>query len=142
MERVTFTTLANNTPPKVEYIINKPKANSSKQSKWTIAVEAIPSNHTKNFDDLEYVDSSSDVSISRSGETNRQTEWRDELLKSGVRAKGGIKIEFSRVEPISGTKFIQAEAETKEDVPKRVLVVFGPEHAPLEQRSVENAAGS
>ncbi|MCH8330653.1 MAG: hypothetical protein IH946_04620, partial [Bacteroidetes bacterium] len=28
---------------------------------------------------------------------------------------------------------------TKEDIPKKVLVVFGPEHAPLEQRMVENA---
>ena len=31
------------------------------------------------------------------------------------------------------------EAETKEDIPKKVFVVFGPEHAPLEQRMVENA---
>jgi len=140
IERVTFATLANNTPPKVEYIINKPKINNSKtRISGPFTVEAIPSNHTKNFDDLEYMESSSDVSISRSGETNRQAEWRDELLKSGVRAKGGNLIEFTRVEPISGTKYIQAEAETKEDNPKRVLVVFGPEHAPLEQRTVENA---
>jgi len=69
----------------------------------------------------------------------RQSEWRDELLRTGVRAKGGKMIQFTRVEPLSGTKFIQAEAETKEDVPQKVLVVFGPEHAPLEQRQVEDA---
>ena len=33
----------------------------------------------------------------------------------------------------------QAEAETKEDNPKKVLVVFGHEHAPLETRTVEHA---
>ena len=60
-------------------------------------------------------------------------------MRAGVRAKVGNIIQFTRVEPLSGTKFIQAEAETKEDVPKKVLVVFGPEHAPLEQRMVENA---
>jgi adenine-specific DNA-methyltransferase len=34
-----------------------------------------------------------------------------------------------------------AEAETKGDNPQRVLVSFGPEHAPLEQRQVELALG-
>jgi len=72
-------------------------------------------------------------------ETLRQDEWRNELLRSGVRAKGGKTIEFTRVEPLSGTRFLQAEAETKEDNPKRVVVCFGPEHAPLEQRMVELA---
>jgi adenine-specific DNA-methyltransferase len=34
---------------------------------------------------------------------------------------------------------VQAEAETKEAKPQKVYVVFGPEHAPLEQRTVELA---
>ncbi len=102
-------------------------------------VEAVPAPYAKSFDELEQADSGSDTSIARSGETNRQAEWRDELLRTGVRAKGGDIIGFTRVEPLAGTKYIQAEAETKEDVPKKVLVVFGPEHAPLEQRMVENA---
>ena len=88
---------------------------------------------------MEKEDTGSDLSIARSGETNRQAEWRDELLRAGVRAKGGNIIQFTRVEPLAGTKHIQAEAETKEDNPKKVLVVFGPEYAPLEQRMVENA---
>lgn len=102
-------------------------------------VEAVPAPYAKSFDELEQDDTGSDTSIARSGETNRQAEWRDELLRAGVRAKGGNIIQFTRVEPLAGTKYIQAEAETKEDLPKKVLVVFGPEHAPLEQRMVENA---
>lgn len=93
----------------------------------------------KSFDELMQDDNGSDTSIARTGETLRQSEWRDELLRTGVRAKGGNIIQFTRVETLSGTKYIQAEAETKEDIPKKVLVVFGPEHAPLEQRMVENA---
>lgn len=103
-----------------------------------------------------------DASVARSGETLRQQEWRDELLKCGIRAKGGTMLHFSRVETLAGTRWLHAEAETREgDAPKkntgkvagantrklsaasvgaqRVVISFGPEHAPLEQRQVEKA---
>ena len=123
-----------------KHLLDRPKIESSKvRITGPFTVEAVPAPYAKSFDELEQEDTGSDTSIARSGETNRQAEWRDELLRAGVRAKGGNKIEFTRVEPLAGTKYIQAEAETKEDDPKKVLVVFGPEHAPLEQRMVENA---
>jgi adenine-specific DNA-methyltransferase len=77
-----------------------------------------------------------DASISRSGETLRQAEWRDEILKTGIRARSGEKIQFSRVEPLQGTHWLHAEAETREDTPQKAVISFGPEHAPLEQRQV------
>lgn len=105
-----------------------------------------------------------DSSIARSGETLRQQEWRDELLKCGIRAKGGAMLHFSRVETLAGTRWLHAEAETRDaaDSPakkdtgkvagantrklaaasvgaQRVVISFGPEHAPLEQRQVEKA---
>jgi adenine-specific DNA-methyltransferase len=104
-----------------------------------------------------------DASVARSGETLRQAEWRDELLKCGIRAKGGAMLHFSRVEPLAGTRWLHAEAETREAdaTPRkktdkvagantrkltaatmgaqRVVISFGPEHAPLEQRQVEKA---
>src|SRR5207244_10190216 len=80
-----------------------------------------------------------DASVARQGETLRQSEWRAELLKTGIRAKAGSKIEFVRVEPLPGTRWLSADAETKEDKPRRAVVSFGPEHAPLEQRQVEAA---
>lgn len=137
---VTLKSIANNDLPPIETLYDQPLKDTKKaRITGPFTVEAVPAPYTKNFDELEQVDSGSDTSIARTGETNRQSEWRDELLRSGVRAKGGKMIQFARVEPLSGTKFIQAEAETKEDNPKKVLVVFGPEHAPLEQRMVENA---
>jgi len=103
-------------------------------------VEAVPAPVAKSLEEVAAdTQIEADMSISRSGETLRQEEWRNELLRAGVRAKGGKLIEFTRVEPLSGTRFLQAEAETKEDNPKRVVVCFGPEHAPLEQRMVELA---
>ena len=80
-----------------------------------------------------------DSSVARSGETLRQSEWRDELFKTGIRGKGGQRIAFSRVEPLPGTTWLHADAETKEDKPQRVVVCFGPEHAPIDKRIVERA---
>ena len=75
-----------------------------------------------------------DISIARSGPTLRHTEWRDELLKTGLRGKGGHHIDFSRVEPLSGTRWLHADAETKGEVAERVVISFGPEHSLLETR--------
>ena len=129
-----------------ERLFDKPLIDKSKtRITGPFTVEAVPAPYAKSFDELESVSAgdgggkTADTSIARTGETLRQSEWRDELLRAGVRAKGGNIIQFTRVEPKQGTKYIQAEAETKEDIPKKVLVVFGPEHAPLEQRMVENA---
>jgi len=83
--------------------------------------------------------SRADASVGRSGETLRQDEWRDELLKCGIRGKSGQHVEFSRVEPFPGTRWLHADAETKDDARQRVVVSFGPEHAPLEQRQVAAA---
>jgi adenine-specific DNA-methyltransferase len=94
-----------------------------------------------------------DSSIARSGETLRQGEWRDELLRAGIRGKAGQYIRFARLEPLPGCRFLHAEGETRPSAegadsvrergpaydPMRVVVSFGPEHAPLEQRQVQRA---
>lgn len=139
-EKITMRSIANGEKGVLETLYDCPEIErSNSRITGPFTVEAVPAPHVSSFDELEKSDIGSDTSIARSGETNRQAEWRDELLRAGVRAKGGNIIQFTRVEPLTGTRFIQAEAETKEDTPKKVLVVFGPEHAPLEQRTVENA---
>ena len=80
-----------------------------------------------------------DASVARKGPTLRQAEWRDELLKTGLRGKGGHHIDFSRVEPLAGTRWLHADAETKGSKPERVVFSFGPEYSLLEQRQVELA---
>lgn len=49
----------------------------------------------------------------RIARTLRHTEWRDELLRTGLRGKSGNHIDFSRVEPLAGTRWLHADAETK-----------------------------
>lgn len=128
--------------------------NKRKRVTGPFTVEAVPAPTVKSFDDIENEDTGiSDDSVTRSGETLRQSEWRQELLKTGVRGKNGQFIKFSRIEPMSGTMYLQAEGETvwsdagsntvheepKGWKPLKVLICFGPEHAPLEQRTVEMA---
>jgi adenine-specific DNA-methyltransferase len=80
-----------------------------------------------------------DNSIARKGPTLRHSEWRDELLKTGLRGKSGNQINFSRVEPLAGTRWLHADAETKGVKAERVVISFGPEFSLLEQRQVELA---
>jgi len=140
-KRIKLETLANNLDPQDVCLFDKPTIDT-KRTRVTgpFTVEAVPAPIAKPFEEFDPdLVNEADITISRSGETLRQNEWKDELLRTGVRAKGGKLIEFSRVETISGTHYLQAEAETKESTPKRVVICFGPEHAPLEQRTVELA---
>ena len=42
-----------------------------------------------------------DLSIARSGVTSRQHTWRDELLKTGIRGKGGQMLKFAELEVLA-----------------------------------------
>ncbi len=173
---ITLKSIANNEPPGQETLYDQPFIDGKRlRVTGPFTVEAVLAPVAKSFEELKSsplpppegdtsprhlkegdispagggqgVELMADTSITRTGETLRQSNWRDELIRTGVRAKGGKLIEFTRVEPLSGTRYLQAEAETKMsssgvgqgEEPKRVLVCFGPEHAPLEQRLVELA---
>jgi adenine-specific DNA-methyltransferase len=145
---ITLKSIANNESPGEETLYDQPLTDN-KRTRVTgpFTVESIPAPVVKDIEGILETEMDADNSVSRSGETLRQDQWRDELLRSGVRGKGGAMIHFTRVEALAGTKYIQAQAETKPALseaeggvnPEHVLVVFGPEHAPLEQRTVEQA---
>lgn len=78
-----------------------------------------------------------DISVARSGATSRQHTWRDELLKAGIRGKGGQMLKFAELEVLPGTVCLHATGHL--DSGERVVVSFGPEHGALEQRQVEHA---
>ncbi len=165
---ITLKSIANNEPPAQETLYDQPFIDSKRlRVTGPFTVEAVPAPVAKSVDSEQWLGDSDKLtthhssltttSIARSGETLRQSNWRDELLRTGVRAKGGRLIEFTRVEPLSGTRYLQAEAETKSGewtvdsdekklttnhsplTTKKVVICFGPEHAPLEQRMVELA---
>lgn len=138
---VTLGSIARKEPAPKEILVDQPIPNNKKtRVTGPFTVEAVPAPVAKSFEDIEAdTQIEADTSVSRSGETLRQNNWIDELLRAGVRGKSGSQISFTRMESLSGTRFLQSHGETKEDNPKLVVVCFGPEHAPLEQRMVELA---
>lgn len=81
-----------------------------------------------------------DASVARSGESSRQHRWRDELIKTGIRGKGGQMLRFAELETLpSGEGYRHLHCAGHLDSGERVVVSFGPEHAALEQRQVELA---
>ena len=160
VKRVKLEILANNIPPEEIYLLDKPVTDSHKKRvTGPFTVEAVPSLAVRSIDDIEIgvgKEVNADNSIVRSGETLRQSEWREELMRTGIRGKNKQIITFTRVEPFSGAKWLHADAETLpeaksknlfekekqmsfDDQPQRVVISFGPEHSPLEQRQVELA---
>lgn len=99
-------------------------------------VEAVPFATVLSLDEAQQPQDA-DVAIARSGESARQHTWRDELLKTGIRGKGGQMLRFSSLETLPGTVCLHATGTL--DSGERVVVSFGPEHAALEQRQVEHA---
>jgi len=71
----------------------------------------------------------------RSGESARQHQWIAELQATGLRGKGGQKIELAELESLPGARYLHAVGTLK-DSGERVAVSFGPEFAALEQRQV------
>jgi adenine-specific DNA-methyltransferase len=109
LPHITLKSVANGEPPPPETLYDRPLPDNSKlRVTGPFTVEAVPAPGVKSLLDLESERSApqplADASVTRSGETLRQSEWRDELLKTGIRAKAGQKISFSRVEPLPGTR--------------------------------------
>jgi len=137
---VTLKSIANDEPPAQETLYDQPLIDRGKaRVSGPFTVEAVPAPAVKPLAEVDAPPPAGDASVARSGPTLRQAEWRDELLKAGIRGKGGQLIAFSRVEPLGGTRYLHADAETREERPRRVVVSFGPDFAPLEQRQVELA---
>lgn len=128
---ITLRSIANNEAPAAETLYDQPEIDKTKvRITGPFTVEALPAPVVKPLDDIG--DTEEDFST-------KQTDWRDQLLATGIMGRGGSRLTFSRVEPLSGTKFLQAEAETKEDTPRRAVICFAGETKPLDSRMVAMA---
>ncbi|HUT95208.1 MAG TPA: site-specific DNA-methyltransferase [Thermoguttaceae bacterium] len=154
---VTLKSIANNEPPPTETLYDQPLEDRKKHRvSGPFTAEAVPAPAVKSIEETLTPTLSqgergfgADTSIARSGETLRQGEWRDELLRTGIRGKGGQQILFARLEPLPGCRWLHADGETRPHpgplpegeggTARRIVVSFGPEHAPLEQRQVAHA---
>ena len=149
---VSAKTLAYNEPPAEVMLYDQPRIDRGKaRVTGPFTVEAVPAPAVKPLEEIEESETHpADNSVARTGQTLRQGDWRDELFKTGIRGKAGQHISFARLEPLPGTRWLHAEGETLPDAagaetigeggpswnPERVVVSFGPDHAPLEQRQI------
>lgn len=147
---IMLKSIANNEPPGQETLYDQPYVDNSRaRVTGPFTVEAVPAPVVKPLGELPQ-EPASDQSLARSGETLRQSDWREELLRTGIRGKSGQYILFSRVEPLPGTRYLHAQGETRPNAlganrvaergaaydVQRIVISFGPDHAPLEQRQV------
>ena len=148
----TLGSLTGEDPSAEETLYDQPLVDDTKvRVSGPFTVEAVPAPAVKPLDGIEEITSApADEAVARTGETQRQGDWRDELLKTGIRGKGGQRISFARLEPLPGTRWLHAEGETRPNdagvdgfgvegtarSPERVVFSFGPDHAPIEQRQV------
>jgi adenine-specific DNA-methyltransferase len=154
-EYYELASIANNEPAGQETLYDAPLEDVDRvRVTGPFTVEAVPAPTVRPMTDSSDAQPA-DASVARSGETLRQAEWRSELLKTGIRGKNNQMIMFSRVEPLAGTRWLHADAESMPNTrgsdrvsePKpgaarsaeRVVVSFGSQYAPLEQRQVELA---
>jgi adenine-specific DNA-methyltransferase len=147
---VTLGSVANNEPAPREILYDQPFTDKNKiRVTGPFTVEAVPAPTVRSIDEIasenlpldkgEYPQGEGVIAtadIARSGETLRQSEWRDELLRTGIRGKGGKNINFTRIEVLPATRWLHADGDSGG---QRVVISFGPEHAPLEQRQVSLA---
>ena len=121
-----------------DQLFDRPLVDKSKlRITGPFTVEAVPSPMVTALDE-DVKDSDADRTISRSGESQRHHDWKDELIKTGIRGKNGQILKLLDVETLPDVKYIHASG-TVAETGERVVVSFGPEYSLLEQRQVEMA---
>ena len=121
-----------------EILYDQPEVSKTKKRvTGPFTVEAVPSPTVLALDD-ELPPQEADATIARSGRSSRHHQWRDELVKTGIRGKGGQILKFAELETLPDTRWLHCSG-TVIDSGERAVVSFGPEHSALEQRQVELA---
>ena len=149
VDAVSAKTLAYDEPPNKTFLYDKPHVDRKKaRVTGPFTVEAVPPPaapaQVTSLDEIGEVAAPPAVSpdsAARSGPTVSQADWRDELLKTGIRCRAGQRLSFTRLEPLPATRWLHADGETSDpdSGSTRIVVSFGPDHAPLEQRQVARA---
>ena len=139
--RVTLKNVAAGEPPENVTLWDEPRALKKARVTGPFTVEAVPAPTVMEVEPCgEHRGRSGNQDMSRiTNEPSRHEKWLQELQSSGIRGKSTQKIRFVRVEQLEGTKWLHGDAETMEKEPKRAVVSFGPEHAPLGRKQVSLA---
>ena len=117
------------------------KAKNKLRITGPFSVEAVPFPTVLNLDATATpqtgAEFTANAAVARSGATSRHAQWRDELMKTGIRGKAGQMLRFTALETLAGTTCLHCSGTL--DTGERAVLSFGPEHGALEQRQVEHA---
>ena len=132
VDRLTPSLIAKGQGGKKETIYLEPiKDSSIKRVTGPFTVEAVPSIRVK-----------SPFVKHNSNETEQEiTNYINEINSSGILTIDGKKIKFINLEKTRGYEYIHAVGQSEfENSQRKTYLSFGPNHGPLEQTQVENAA--
>jgi len=128
---VTLKSIANNEPPETETLYDDPDKDPGKvRVSGPFTVESLPSPSVMSLEEAASLDPK---------EQGRQDGFMSQLMATGIRAKGGERIKFSRHDKITGARWIQYSAMTEEESPRRCVVCFADSHTVMDSKRVTNA---
>jgi adenine-specific DNA-methyltransferase len=132
---ITLKSIANNEPPEQETLYDQPEIDKRKiRITGPFTVEALPAPVVKPL-----YDEDDPAPFFSENAAKKQFDWMQELQATGISGRQGEKMQFSRIEALEGTQFLQAEAETKEPDGKKAVICFAGETRPLDIRMVTQA---
>ncbi|MBQ7545229.1 MAG: site-specific DNA-methyltransferase [Synergistaceae bacterium] len=127
---ITLKSIANNEPPAQEILYDKPETDSGFiRLTGPFTVEALPAPVVFSPDEA--------AESGTAGEGAKLSDWREQLKATGIVSRGGERIRFSRVEAKTGTRWLNAEAETEDG--RSAYVCFADESSLMDSRRVFNA---
>lgn len=128
---VTLKSIANNEPADKETLYDQPEIDSGKvRVSGPFTVESLPSPSVMSLEEAATLDPN---------EQGRQDGFMSQLMATGIRAKGGERIRFSRHDKITGARWIQYSAMTEEETPRRAVVCFADSHTVMDAKRVYRA---
>lgn len=128
---ITLKSIANNEPPAREVLYDSPEVDTKRiRITGPFSVEGLPAPVVLSPDEA------ANLPVD-ANEGARQSDWRSQLLSSGIVGRKGERIRFRRVEALEGTRCLNAEAETEDG--ESAVVCFAGETVLMDSRRVYRA---
>ena len=133
---VTLKSIANNEKPETEILYDQPEKDNKKvRVTGPFTIEALPAPVVFSVDEAANLpDDLDDVN-----EGSQQSNWREQLLSTGIMMNNNERLRFARVDAVKGARWLNAEAETDEETPRRAVICFSDEKSLMDKRRVSEA---
>jgi adenine-specific DNA-methyltransferase len=140
---ITLKSIANNEPPEQETLYDQPEIEKKKvRISGPFTVEALPAPVGAPIVQPLENDDVHPAPYFHENAAKKQSDWLQELKATGILGRGGEKIQFTRIDMLTDTKFLHGTAETIEPSVrdhKIAVICFAGETKPLDVRIVDQA---